>query len=64
MLTTMMPVGSLKASITQETAFVLGNTAGKKGNKQHEIDMSNANPRRMLLNPTTFHLLTLRIALG
>ena len=54
----------LKAHIPPETAYALGNNAGKKGNKQHGIDMPNAKPPQMLPNVTIFNWLVLGLAFG
>ena len=40
------------AYIPPVTTFVLG----KKGNKQHEIDMPNANPARMIPYASIYHV--------
>ena len=53
-----------KAHIPPETAFTLGNNTNKKGDKQHEIDILNANLMRKLLNATIFHRSALGFALG
>ena len=44
--------------------FALGTNVGKKGNKQHGIDIPNANQMQMLPNATIFHWLVLGPAFG
>ena len=47
-----------------ETVFVLRTERKQKGDKQHEIDMPNTNPMRMVANTPIFHLRMLGLASG
>ena len=56
-----------KTHIPPKTAFVLGTQPEEKGDKKHEIDMPNANPKATiipLLALGSFALLCLHYALG
>ena len=57
------PVSTLQ-KIMLATVFALGTQREHKIDKQHEIDMPNVNPTRMLAKGRIFHQLTLGFALG